>query len=243
MSRTILGLGVGLGVSVMFAVASGEEPPAVSVDTVGKTLIVRDDVEDTILDEPSQQLGLARQSFLMLDLGATAKRLRTAAANLRVTSAEADEAIKPRLDHSADELDSLAGRVEKGEVESVVEIDRPSARALQRLSRHHYLAAQRAWLKQQRKRAGTQLRAAVDNLEHAAKLSGEEVQTATRTAVADVPHDVRKTGRRCWPWLRGGRQGLRKLCQASRNRRNPNRAEQPRQTSRARSARRRRPSK
>ena len=93
---------------------------------------------------------------------------------------------KPRLNDSADELESLAHRVESGKVKSANELDRPSARALHRLSRHHYLMAQGSWLHKQRERTGKHLRAAADNLEHAARLSEQEFQVATQTVVKDV---------------------------------------------------------
>jgi hypothetical protein len=168
--------------------ASASEPPSSTVtpEPSPGSFFIHEDHWDTMADEPSQQLGMARQSFLTVDLGAAAKRLRKAAANLRITSNQADEATKPQLNHSADELDSLAHRVESGKVKSVEEIDQPSARALQRLSRHHYLMAQRLWLQKQRARTGRQLRAAADNLEHAARLSGQEVQAATQTTVKDA---------------------------------------------------------
>jgi hypothetical protein len=168
--------------------ASANDPPASAANSEASqgSFIVSGDQWERMSDEPSQQLSMARQSYVMLDLGAVAKRLRKAAANLRITSNQADEAIKPQLTHSADELESLAGRVEKGEVKSVRELDQPSARALHRLSRHHYLMAQRSWLHKERERTGKQLRAAADNLEHAARLSEQEVQAASQTVVADV---------------------------------------------------------
>jgi hypothetical protein len=134
----------------------------------------------------SQQLGMARQSYLTVDLGAAAQQLRKAAVNLRSHSTQADDATRPQLNHSANELESLAHRVEKGEVKSAEELDQPSARALQRMSRQHYLMAQRSWLRKQRERAGRRLRASADNLEHAARLSGRDVQMATQTVVKDV---------------------------------------------------------
>ena len=137
-------------------------------------------------DETSQKLGMARQSFLTVDLMTAARQLREAAISLRNNSKQADETTKPRLNASADELDSLAHRVEKGKVKSTHELDQSSARALQRLSRHHYLMAERAWLHKQRERTGKQMRAAADNLEHAARLSEKEVQTATQAVVKEV---------------------------------------------------------
>jgi hypothetical protein len=147
---------------------------------------VHEDLWDAMYDEPGQQLGMARQLYLSVDLGAAAQRLRKAAANLRITSNQAEDVTKPRLIHSADELELLAHRVENGEVKSVHELDQTSARALHRLSRHHYLMARRLWLQKQAERTGKQLRAAAYNLEHAARMSEKEVQAATQTVVEDV---------------------------------------------------------
>ena len=46
--------------------------------------------------------------------------------------------------------------------------------------------AERSWLHKQGERTGRHLRAAADNLEHAARLSEQEVQVATQTVVKDV---------------------------------------------------------
>jgi hypothetical protein len=46
--------------------------------------------------------------------------------------------------------------------------------------------ARRAWREQQTEQTGRRLRASVENLEHAARLSGQEVQVATQTVVKDV---------------------------------------------------------
>ncbi len=171
-----------LGLVSGAAFADELQSSAANAESSQSPLLMHEDLPN----EASQQLGMARQSFLTVDLGAAAKRLRKAAANLRNTSHQADETIKPQLNRSAEELDSLSHRVEKGEVKSVEELDQPSARALHRLSRHHYLMAQRSWLHKQRERTGKQLRAAADNLEHAAQLSRQEVRTATQAVVKDV---------------------------------------------------------
>ena len=146
-----------VAISLLPSVARAMDPGNAADQTPSGSFVVHEDLWDAMSDEPSQQLGLARQAYLSVDLGDAAKRLRKAAANLRITSSQADETSKPRLDHSADELDSLAGRVETGRVRSVSEIDRPSALALQRLSRYHYLMAERLWLQKRVARAGKQL--------------------------------------------------------------------------------------
>ena len=176
-----------LAVLVLYLVsgaASASDSPTsvVNAEASRSSALIHEDLPD----ETSQQLGMARQSFLIVDLGAAAKQLRKAAANLRNTSSQADDATKRRLNDSAEELESLAHRVENGTVKSAHELDQPLARALQRLSRHHYLMAQRSWLHKQRERTGKQLRAAADNLEHAARLSGHEVHAATQLVVTDV---------------------------------------------------------
>jgi hypothetical protein len=183
MSRSI-GLLAVVVLNFVSGAASASEPqfPSVIPESSQSSLLVHEDLPD----ETSKQLGMARQSLAVVDLGVAAKQLRKAAANLRSASTQADDATKPRLNDSAEEIESLAHRVENGTVKSAHELDQPSARALQRLSRHHYLMAQRSWLHKQRERTGKQLRASADNLEHAARLSGQEVQVATQTVVKDV---------------------------------------------------------
>lgn len=187
MSRFVSILVVGT-LSLVNCTAQAEDPPAPTAELrmPQDTFPVHEEFWEAMSDEPSLQLGSARQSFLSVDLRTAAQRLRKAAANLRITSGQADATTKPQLDHSANELESLAHRVEKGEVKSVQELDQRSACALQRLSRHHYQMARRLWLQQRAERAGKQLRAAADNLEHAARLSRQEVRAATQTVVNDV---------------------------------------------------------
>jgi hypothetical protein len=170
MSRSV-SLLVVVVLDLVCSVASASEPQVSTPipESSQSPLLVHEDFPD----ETSQELRLAKQ-------------LRKAAANLRNTSTQADDVTKPRLNDSADELESLAHRVESGRVKSAHELDQPSARALQRLSRHHYLMAQRSWLHKQRERTGKQLRSAADNLEHAARFSEQEVQVATQTVVKDV---------------------------------------------------------
>ncbi len=186
MTRSIFILAVG-ALHIVAAASLATEPTA-SADAKAsqKPILVHEDSPDTLSDEPGLQLGMARESFLTVDLGATAKRLRKAATILRSESNQSGDVTGPPLNHSADELESLAHRVENGKVDSVQELDRPMARALHRLSRHHYLMAERSWLQKRAERTGEQLRAAVDNLEHAAQLSGQEVQAATQTVAKDV---------------------------------------------------------
>lgn len=182
MSRPIIVLTIVLGLATHVLSAADPQASETKLEASQNSSFIHEDLPD----ETSKQLGMARQSLLVVDLGAAAKQLRKAAANLRNTSTQADDATKPRLNDSADELESIAHRVENGTVKSAHELDQPSARALQRLSRHHYLMAQRSWLHEQRERTGKQLRAAADNLEHAAMLSRKEVQVATQTVVKDV---------------------------------------------------------
>lgn len=164
--------------------APADEPQKSTASEAAKgSLLVHEDLPN---ETSQQQLGMARQSFVMADLPAAAQHLRNAGGYLRRASNQADDVTKPGLRHSAEELDSLAQRVEDGKVNSAEELDQPSARALHRLSRHHYLMAQRAWLHKQRERTGWQMRAAADNLEHAARFSEQEVQVATQTVVKDV---------------------------------------------------------
>jgi hypothetical protein len=182
MSRPITVLLIVLGLATHSVPAADPQASPVKAEASQGSFFVHEDLPD----EASQHLGLARQSLVVVDLGAAAEQLRKAAAKLRTISNQADEATKPRLNDSADELESLAHRVETGKVKSAHELDQPSARALHRLSRHHYLMAQRSWLHKQRERTGRQLRAAADNLEHAARFSGQEVQVATKTVLRDV---------------------------------------------------------
>ena len=179
-----IGVSVSIFAFLMIGAASASEPQpaAANVKATQDSPAVHEDLPD----ETSQQLGMARQSFLTVDLGAAATRLRKAAANLRLTSNHADEATQPQLNRSAEELESLSHQVESGKVKTVEELDKPSARALHRLSRHHYVMAQRSWLQKQRERTGKHLRASADNLEHAAQLGGQELQVASHTVVKDV---------------------------------------------------------
>src|SRR6478672_7949002 len=122
MSRSVSLLVVVVLNLVCFAVSASEPQVSTPIPESSQgPLLVHEDFPA----ETSQELRLARQSLFILDLGATAKQLRKAAANLRNTSTQADDVTKPRLNDSADELESLAHRVESGRVKSAHELDQP----------------------------------------------------------------------------------------------------------------------
>ena len=168
------------------AVAAGEDAPVNALQTPRGFVTIEEDLWDDLADEPGNHLFHAREAFLMVDVRKAAAELRKAATYLRINAGQAAAGAKLQLSRSAHELESLAKRVEAGTVKSVTELDRASARAAHALSHHHCVIAERSWLAQQTQRAGKQLRAATDNLEHAAAWSGHKLQSATREVIKDT---------------------------------------------------------
>jgi hypothetical protein len=76
-------------------------------------------------------------------------------------------------------LEKTADRIESGVIKNVEEFDLASARAMQALSEYQYTKAALAWERKEVRQAGHYLRAAADNVEHAAARTEQRFRAAT----------------------------------------------------------------
>jgi hypothetical protein len=135
---------------------------------------------------PEKDFQQARESFLKKDLKASAEAIRQAASYLNSLEQKTAEKGEKALAESIESLRQLAGRVEKGTVKSVKELDRVFARVHQTLAQHHYLQATETWAKKETTRAGQELRAATDSLENALKRAGKKVEKGAHSTIQET---------------------------------------------------------
>ncbi len=144
--------------------------------------------ESGVLD-PGKQLAAARSYFVQVDFGAAASRIRQAAKGLRAAANDAGIDAKKSLSDAAEDLDNLGRRVEQRAVKSVEELDKPFAKAYHALAGFHLSRGQHHWTLRQAQPTGHRLRAATDNLEHAATAAGQKLGAAEQK-VADQSRHV-----------------------------------------------------
>ena len=172
--------------NVMFAGFIGMHSAAFSQDDSVKGpeapvgfVLIEEDRWHQMADEPDRHIGRAREAFLMADAKTAAAEIRKAAVHIRIATGHAAERGKRGLIHSEHELENLAKRIETGTVKSVEELDVTTSKALHALADLPYIKAADAWRKREARVSGQYLRAAVDNLEHAAARSDARMRAAT----------------------------------------------------------------
>ena len=136
--------------------------------------------------EAQASLDRARVAFQRKDLEASRSELADAAGFMRTEAQEVGGDARETLRRAADELDSLAARVAKGEVRTTKTLDRFSLCVNRAEATHHLLRAKDAIAKGDHTRAGEELTMSVDHLERAAKDAGQQTDAAVRAAVADT---------------------------------------------------------
>ncbi len=171
-----------VGVALVAKAQENVPPPA--APPAGYVL-VEEDQWHQLADEPDRHLGRAREAFLMMDARTAAAEFRKAAVHVRIAIGHAAERGKNALRRSAHELEHIARRIEEGTVSSVEELDFASARALHALSDYQYAKAAEAWKKRETRLAGQYLRAAANNLEHAATRTDAMMKAATAKVAKD----------------------------------------------------------
>ena len=130
-------------------------------------------------EEPESSFQKADEFFLKKDLKAAATEIRKGAGFLKRKVKEASKDGKEGLKASVQELEQLAGDVEKGTVTSEEKLRDAFARSSQALANHHYLKASESWAKKKTKETGAALTAAAQYLEQTATWSGRKLETGT----------------------------------------------------------------
>jgi hypothetical protein len=141
-----------------------------------------------LADEPGRHIGRARLAFQNSDLVMAAAEIRKAAVHLKIEANNASERTKRGLIHAEHDLEQTARRIEAGTIKSAEDLDLATARAMHTLSQYQYDRATEAWQKKEVRRAGHYLRAAADNIEHAAARTEFRMKEAT----AEIARDSRR---------------------------------------------------
>jgi hypothetical protein len=126
----------------------------------------------------------ARQEYLQKDMKAAADDVRKGAAYLKSEAAAATDKEKKALTESYQELEKLAGELEKGTVKSVKEMEMAFARAYEALATNSHMKSTEAWSKKEYKQAGDDLEEAIDELVKGFAWAGQEIQVGTQKAIS-----------------------------------------------------------
>jgi len=162
----------------------GEESRGVETATSAGTLALTQGDWQPALDA-------ARASFKR-DGSATVRTLRSAAVVVRQEARDANEIGGVALTRSADELDSLGTSIENGAERSERSLDNAFARLEHAEALNRVANATGEWAKQERARAGEELRSGVEHFERAAKNARIDLDARGTKAAADA----RELGRR-----------------------------------------------
>jgi len=133
--------------------------------------------------EPASHFQKADELFLKEDLKAAASEIRKGAGFLRQKAKNATEDSKEGLNASAQELEKLAKDVETGGVTSEKQLKDTFARSYHALSNYEYKRASESWAKKKTRETGQALTNAAQDVEHAAKWSGRELEADTVGAI------------------------------------------------------------
>ncbi len=134
-------------------------------------------------DEPASHFLKADELFLKKDLKAAASEIRKGAGFLKRKAKSATEDSKEDLSASAQELEKLAKDVETGGVTSEKQLKHTFARSYHALSNYEYRRASESWAKKKTRETGHALTNAAQDVEHAAKWSGRELEADTADTV------------------------------------------------------------
>jgi len=128
----------------------------------------------------------ARESFLKKELKASSEAIRRAVKTLGALEKKAEKNRERAYLDSVEGLRKIAGRVEKGTVKSVKEIDEAFVKASHSLAKHHYMEAASSWGKKEGVQTGEELKAAAAHLEEGIKWMGEKGKQEGDAVVKDT---------------------------------------------------------
>jgi hypothetical protein len=134
-------------------------------------------------DEPASHFQKADELFLKKDLKAAASEIRKGAGFLKRKAKSATKDSKEGLSASAQELEKLAKDVETGGVTSEKQLKDTFARSHRALSNYEYRRASEAWAKKKTRETGQALTNAAQDMQHAAKWSGRELEADTTDTI------------------------------------------------------------
>jgi len=127
----------------------------------------------------------ARKDYLQKDMKAAAAEVRKGAAYLKSEAAVAKGKGKEALTASYQELEKLAGELEKGTVKTVKEMEMAFARAYNALATNSHVKSAESWVKKEYKQAGNELEAAVGELEKGYIWAEQKAEAGTQKVIDD----------------------------------------------------------
>jgi len=127
----------------------------------------------------------ARKDYLQKDMKAAAAEVRKGAAYLKSEAAVAKGKGKEALTASYQELEKLAGELEKGTVKTVKEMEMAFARAYNALATNSHVKSAESWAKKEYKKAGNELEAAVGELEKGYIWAEQKAEAGTQKVIDD----------------------------------------------------------
>ena len=145
-------------------------------------------------DNPSPHFFAARDAFNKRDNDACARELRLAGDIMKRDASEAKMWTAHKLRDAGSDLDTLAERVQRGQVNSVDDINQRVEQSYNALSDFHYQLARESYERNRKSgvttgrdpETGQYLNAAANDLESWARYSGRAVEAGTRTAIDDT---------------------------------------------------------
>jgi hypothetical protein len=149
---------------------------------LAREVTVPENVLNPLTGEAEHKFDQAASLFADGDNRAAASQVRAGAALVRLEAGRDHAANQGGLQSSADELDRLAGRIERGEVSSRRELDLAFGRADLALAEHYRAMAREAIANKQHDEAGRWLKAAADAVEDATRWTGEKPPTVQAEA-------------------------------------------------------------
>ncbi len=159
---------------------------AMRADVVLRSAVVDESVWVALTPEPERHFSAAAEAFANQEYERAAEEIRKGEALVELESTRTTKAGRNALGAAATELRKLAASVEKGSIKDGKVLTAVFARADHALALAHRESAAASWAQKQTKRAGTELKAAALDTEHAAAWVGGKVQAGAAAAAGDA---------------------------------------------------------
>jgi hypothetical protein len=149
-------------------------------------IAIEEDYLDPLEGEAQHHFLRAREDFFEKHMKTAAAEIRKAAVFLRIEAAGATQEGGEALKDSYDELESLAGRIEKGAVRSAADLDKAFFRAHHALAENYYYLASEYWGKKDVRKTGKHLHSLAESIERAVAWGGHKAEEGTYAAINEA---------------------------------------------------------
>lgn len=171
---------------VAFPNASANSPQKPTPQTSPGWIVVEDTIWMRFLDEPTNYMVRALETFDKHNFYLSSRETRLASGSLYIAARNGQSKTKEALYLSAQQLDELATRIQTEQTITRKSMERVFAKAARALAEDHTEKAKVSLEKNERKNAGQYLHAAVTSLEQASKWSGRELKSQSTEIVKDI---------------------------------------------------------